>query len=362
MEIIMSNKFSVLIASLFLATNVSAITIGQSCALKGPASALGKEMQRGAAAYFKGGPIKLETMDDKYEPKLCIKNTNAFIAKNVDALFGYVGTPTSKACVPLAMKAKKIYFGPFTGAGFLADAKKNPYSFSVRASYDAETEKMVDAFVKKGIKKIAIFVQDDGFGAVGKSGVLKALKKHGLTLTGEGRYKRNTIAVKKGADKVIASGAEGVITVGAYKPCGAAIKYFRKKGFNAPIINISFVGSKALAKIVKGKADNVYVTQVVPNPWDKSIPIVKEYQSKVGGNFGFISLEGYITAKIFDIGVKKAGSKANNSDSLKAALETINEDLGGLKASFSPTDHRALDKTYLTKINSDGSFSYVSGL
>ncbi|OUR96734.1 hypothetical protein A9Q84_10360 [Halobacteriovorax marinus] len=342
--------------------NANALNIGQSCALKGPASALGKEMQRGAAAYFKGTSIKLETMDDKYEPKLCVKNTKAFLAKNVDALFGYVGTPTSKACAPLAMAAKKIYFGPFTGAGFLADAKKNPYSFSVRASYDAETEMMVDALVKKGIKKIAIFIQDDGFGAVGKSGVLKALKKHGLSLAGEGRYKRNTIAVKGGADKIIASGAGGVITVGAYKPCGTAIKYLRKKGFNGPIINISFVGSKALAKIVKGKADNVFVSQVVPNPWDASIPIVKEYQSKIGGNYGFISLEGYITAKIFEIGVKKAGAKATSSDALKTAFETINTDLGGIKATFGPNDHRALDKTYLTRINTDGSFTYVNGL
>jgi ABC-type branched-subunit amino acid transport system substrate-binding protein len=260
------------------------------------------------------------------------------------------------------MAAKKIYFGPFTGAGFLADAKKNPYSFSVRASYDAETKMMVDSFVAKGIKKIAIFVQDDGFGAVGKSGVLKALKSHGLELAGEGRYKRNTIAVKGGADKVIASGAGGVITVGAYKPCGEAIKYMRKKGFNAPVINISFVGSKALAKIVKGKAKDVYVSQVVPNPWDASIPVVKEYQSKVKDNFGFISLEGYITAKIFHMGVKKAGAKANNSDALKTALETINADIGGLQATYGPGDHRALDKTYLTKINDDGSFSYVNSL
>ena len=84
--------------------------------------------------------------------------------------------------------------------------------------------------VAKGIKKIAIFVQDDGFGNVGKSCVEKSLKKHGLKIAAEGRYKRNTIAVKKGADIVIKSGAGGVILVGAYKPCGTAIKYWRKKG------------------------------------------------------------------------------------------------------------------------------------
>lgn len=358
-------KKSLFLATLFagLTTNLvnAQVTLGQSAALSGPTKALGNGMSQGANAYFKGNSnVEIKLLDDKYEPKRCVKNTNKHISDNVTALFGYVGTPTSKACVPLAMKAKKIFFGPFTGAGFLADSEKNPYSFSVRASYDMETENMVKMLTAAGKKKIAIFVQDDGFGEVGKSGVLKALKKRGLSLAGEGRYKRNTIAVKGGVDKVIKSGADAVITVGAYRPCGTAIKYMKKKGFNVPVINISFVGSKALSKMLKGNSKNVYVSQVVPNPWDKSIPIVKEYQSKIGANVGFVSFEGYITAKIFDVALKKMNYKVSSSDALRSELRKINTDIGGIKASFSSSKHRALSDTYMTKINSDGSFSYVN--
>lgn len=339
------------------------ITLGQSAALSGPTQFLGREMKRGAKAYFSGAPeVKLKTKDDKYEPKSCTKNTEKFISENVTALFGYVGTPTSKVAVPIAMSAKKVFFGPFTGAGFLSDATKNPYSFRLRASYDDETKSMVDNLVKKGLKKIAIFVQDDGFGEVGKSGVAKALKAHGLSIHAEGRYKRNTIAVKGGVDKVLASSPDAIILVGAYRPCGTAIKQWKKSGFSGPMINISFVGSKALAKMLKGNASNVYVTQVVPSPWDASIPIVKEYQAAVKKDFGFISLEGYIAAKVFHDALKKAGDGANDSDKLKAAIESLNYDIGGLQVQYGPNDHAGLSKTYITKINDDQSFSYVNSL
>ena len=302
----------------------------------------------------------MESLDDKYEPKLCLENTKKFLANpKIVAMFGYVGTPTSKEVMPDVMAAKKIFFGPFTGAGFISDEKANPYSFSVRASYDQETELMVERLTKdKAAKKIAIFVQDDPFGDVGKSGVEKALKKRGMTIAAEGRYKRNTIAVKEGADTVLTSAPDAIIQVGAYKPCAAAIKYWRGKGYKGPIINISFVGSESLSEELKGARENVYVSQVVPSPWDAKVPVVKEYQEKVKDKFGFVSLEGFITAKLFHEAVKKAGANSD-AEALKKNLESLDVDLGGIKAKFSPSKHRALDQVYFTKIKDDGSFEYI---
>lgn len=357
-----------IIFSLCVCLHAQNVKLGQSCALSGPAKSLGIGMKTGADAYFKNvSAITLTTLDDKYEPKLCIANTNKLLSDGVTALFGYVGTPTAKVAVPIAMGKKVIYFGPFTGAGFLHDAKKNPYCFRVRASYDMETDMMVKRLTTDlGVKKIAIFVQDDGFGNVGKSGVEKAVKKYastGVSIVGEGRYKRNTLAVKAGCDKVIASGAEAVILVGAYMPCGSAIKYWKKKGFNVPYINISFVGSKALANLIKADPKNVFVTQVVPFPWNKSIPVVAEYHKAMGNkNIGFVSLEGYIAAKTIHKAIQDAGSTVN-SETLKTALEKMSSyEIGGAKISYSKTDHAGLDYVCVTKIKPDGSFVLIKSL
>ena len=88
------------------------ILIGQSAALSGPAELLGKEMKLGAEAYFKvvndagginGRKIKLVSLDDGYEPDRAKANTQKLInEEKVLALFGYVGTPTSNAALPVA--------------------------------------------------------------------------------------------------------------------------------------------------------------------------------------------------------------------------------------------------------------------
>jgi len=183
-----------------------------------------------------------------------------------------------------------------------------------------------------------------------------------MTLAADGRYERNTIAVKEGSDAVLESKPDAVIMVGAYRPCAAAIKYLRGKAFTGPIINISFVGAKSLAEQLKGEAKGIYVTQVVPNPWDAKIPLVKEYQNKVKSDFEFISLEGYMMAKVMHDIIKKAGAKATDSAVLKTTLEAYNNDIGGVKVKFGANDHQGMDDVFLSKINDDGSFTYINKL
>ncbi len=370
------------------------VILGQSCALSGPTSFLGTEMNRGAKAYFdKYAPeITLKALDDRYEPDKCINNTNQFIQENVTALFAYVGTPTSKVAVPLATKDKKIFFGAFTGAGFLSDHKTNPFSFSVRASYDAEIENMVLRLKEDlGVTKISLFVQRDAFGLVGVSGAVKAVRKlGGVKIIPEvpekpagsapkeewdnfwrfvPNYKRNTVSVGQSARQVMGNRPEAVIMVGAYRPCAAAISLWKRLQFDAVFVNISFVGSKALAQACRGDVRNVLISQVIPSPWDPKVAVVKEYQQALGDRkYGFVSLEGYIAAKIMHTAIKNAGA-AVNSTSLKNKMEDMSKyDIGGLTVSFGPEDHRGLDAVYLTKIEAisiggskfDYKFEYIN--
>ena len=124
-----------------------------SCnAQTGPASALGKNLKAGAVAYFDkvnaaggvhGRKIKLVSYDDGYEPERAAAMTEKLIADDkVFTLFGYVGTPTSSAVLPLISKAGVPYIAPFTGAELLRNPV-NKVVFNVRASYFDETEAIV---------------------------------------------------------------------------------------------------------------------------------------------------------------------------------------------------------------------------
>src|SRR5207253_4521244 len=152
--------------------------------------------------------------------------------EKVFGLIGPVGTPTANAAQPVAEAAKVPYVGPFTGAAFLRDPKRDNV-INVRASYEAETEAWVRHLTEDlKISKIAIFYQDDAFGRAGLDGVKAAMKKRNMELTAEATYERNTVAVKSALLSLKRAEPEAVVIVGAYKPVAEFIKLSRKVNFN----------------------------------------------------------------------------------------------------------------------------------
>lgn len=91
------------------------IVLGQSAAFSGPAAQLGVQFHAGAKLHFdqlnaRGGVnqslIEIRPLDDGCEPARCAENTRKLLADEVFALFGYIGTPTSLAALPLATQAQ----------------------------------------------------------------------------------------------------------------------------------------------------------------------------------------------------------------------------------------------------------------
>ncbi|AMP01167.1 receptor ligand binding region family protein [Collimonas arenae] len=209
------------------------ITLGQSAAFSGPARELGKGMYDGAQAYFDqvnasggvfGRKIVLKTLDDGYEPVRAAANTKQFIEQDdVLALFGYVGTPTSNASIPAISKAKIPFFAPFTGAQSLREPF-NRSIFNIRASYFAETEKIVQQITTLKLNRIAVFYQNDAYGKAGLEGVTRALKKRNIEVVGLGTVERNSVDVADAVAKIRQSKPQTVIVVSAYNSSAAFIK------------------------------------------------------------------------------------------------------------------------------------------
>ncbi|MEO9896246.1 MAG: ABC transporter substrate-binding protein [Paracoccaceae bacterium] len=368
-----------LVASLFAATPLLAeqgvtdtsISFAQVAAFEGPASALGIGMRQGLMAAFEevnragginGRTISLTTMDDGYEPDRSVDQVRSVISSDEYlALIGPVGTPTTKATQPIATDVGMPVVGPFTGAGFLRDPSLTNV-INMRATYDAETQAWIDHLVDvEGLTDIAILYQDDGFGRVGLSGVQKALDARGMSLVAEGSYTRNTVAVKSALLQIRKAKPQAIVMVGAYKPLAEFIKLSRKMKMDPTFVTISFVGSKALASELGADGDGVIISQVVPQPWDASLPIVAEYQAALmavdsSAEPGFVSLEGYVAGRLAIEGLRKAGT-ALTRESYMAALNDLGSiDLGGMTLTFGPNDNQGSDDVFLTRIKADGTF------
>ena len=341
------------------------IVLGQSAAFTGPAAQLGIQFHAGAKLYFdllnaQGGvgrrAIEIRQLDDGYEPDRCVANTKKLIDDDVFALFGYIGTPTSVAALPLATKARMPFFAPFTGAMALRD----PFSkttFHLRASYNDETALIVKQLTNLGLKKIAVFYQNDAYGKAGLDGVTLALAAQNLKPVALATVERNSVDVAAAVATINAAAPDAVVQVSAYKSCAAYIRAARKAGFGGTFYNVSFVGTQALADELGKDGAGVVVSQVVPSPYNAARPIAREFvdAAKKAGNVqpNFSSMEGYLAAKVFAEGLRRGGKP--NRESLIGGLESINDQsFGGFAVTFSPTNHVASKFVELSMLTGDG--------
>jgi ABC-type branched-subunit amino acid transport system substrate-binding protein len=349
------------------------ILFGQVTALTGPAQDLGQGMRQGILAAFdeanrhggiSGRTLELTSRDDGYEPEKTVDATQKIISDDkVFALVGAVGTPTSKAGQPIATAAQVPFIGPFTGAEFL----RNPYNryvVNVRASYFQETEAWIDHLTKDlGITKIAILYQDDAFGLAGLEGVQRAMAKRNLTLVASGTFKRNTTAVKSALLDIMKGQPEAVVTVAPYKPVAEFIKLAHQVKMDALFVAISFVGSNSLAQELGPEGAGVIVSQVVPSPWDASLPVVAAYQSALAADDasakpGFVSLEGYLVGRLVVAALKRVDGEPTR-EKLLNAVATAPFDLGGLTLSYGPAKNQGSDQVFFTILQADGTFKPV---
>lgn len=345
------------------------IVLGQSAAFSGPSAQLGIQFNQGAKLFFDqlnaaGGVgkrmVEIRTLDDGYEPDRCAENTRKLIADDVFALFGYVGTPTSLAAVPLFNQAKVPFFAPFTGA----ESLRQPFNrliFHVRASYYDETALIVRQLVNLGIKKIAVFHQNDAYGKAGLDGVNKALAEHKLPLAGAATVERNSVDVAAAVEKLVAAKPDAVVQIAAYGASAAFVRAARKAGFGGTFYNVSFVGTQALADELGKDGAGVVVSQVVPSPYQPSRQITREFLDaikkagdKVQPNYS--SMEGFLAARIFTEGLRQAAASGKISrDSFISGMEGLGSQvISGFPVSFGPNDHTASTFVEMSMLTGDG--------
>lgn len=324
------------------------IKIGMSAAFSGPAKTLGEEMKTGISAVFnevnasggiQGQPIEFITLDDQYEPLYTEQNVLKLIEDHqVVSLIGNVGTPTTVTVLPLLNQNQTPLVGPFTGASSFRNAQSHPFVFHYRASYAQETSNMIHYLLKAGLKmeNIAILSQDDSYGNAGFFGIYNALKSHNLDPSSllHIRYPRNTLQVEMALAEALLSERkiQAFIMVGAYKPVAKFIKLTQPHFPKARFLNVSFVGSESLAKQA-GHLENIYITQVVPNPNDISMPIVQAFQQSLSSYFPnkkptLGAFEGYIVGKIMVKALQKVKGKITRKTLYQALKNLPNLKLG----------------------------------
>lgn len=354
------------------AQSANEIVIGQVAPLTGTIAGTGEEYVAGGAAYFAhvnatggiyGRPIRVVVKDDSYKPETTLAAARELLAQDKPlALFGFVGTGNV-----LALNKNRVLedagialLAPYTGAQDLREPM-NPHIFHIRASYADETARMVEQLYTLGLRKFAVFYQDDPFGKSGLAGAQSAMDKLGLKPVATGGYDRTKPEEVDAAVKAIGPAEpDAVIMVSVNRASSAFIKKLRAQGSRARMFSISVVNFKELLKNAgEDMARGVGISQVMPFPYSMQVPIVREHNMMMakyqpGKTVSYASIESYIAAKVLVEAIKRSGGNPTREKVLQQLEKMDSYDVGGFKIGFSPTNRVGSRFVEITVIGQGG--------
>ena len=361
------------------------VKFGLSAPLSGPSRDIGRSLRQGIEAAFSvqndgggvaGRRLTLVTRDDAYEPGRAADVARALHESDgVFATVGDIGTATAKATLPYALEMHMPKLFPFTGADELRSVPPDRIVFNLRASYGEETAATVRYLINvRGFhpNEIAVFAQDDDFGASGIRGVERAMRGAAgghATPYAVVTYKRNTMDVADAVTKLRAYtkhfSLKAIVMVATYKAAAQFIAATRPFLPGVVYTDVSFAGSSQLAEELAGLGHGfgtgVVVTQVVPDPLGHSRE-VENFRAAMatiypGEQPDYVSLEGWLDGRLLIEGLGRAGRRLT-PDSLADALESIKGyDLGmGKPIGFTPDDHQASHYVWGTVIDANGRY------
>lgn len=252
---------AVVLAGSSLSIQAADIVIGQVAPLSGVLASTGRDMVLGARIYFdhinasggiNGSKIRHVVVDDAYKVDETVRLTHDLIDKQqAVALIGFAGTANVGEVLKRAgcsNRQRSRWSRPIPVAKCCATAD-NRNIFHIRAGYADEAEHMVDHLVTLGVKRIAVFYQNDGFGEAGKKGVEAAMARRDSSWAAAAGYERNTDDVKSAVDIIRKSDAGAVIMISVNCSTAAFAKAFREAGGSAQLLNISVVDAGQLVKL-----------------------------------------------------------------------------------------------------------------
>jgi branched-chain amino acid transport system substrate-binding protein len=348
------------------------IVIGQVAPLTGTIAGTGEEYVSGGAAYFAhvnasggiyGRQIRVVVKDDGYKPEQTLAMTRELLSQERPiALFGFVGTGNVLALAKnrVLEDSDIALLAPYTGAQDLRDPV-NPHIFHIRASYTDETARMVEHLYTLGLRRFAVFYQDDAFGKSGLVGAETALQKLGLKTVASGSYERTKPEEVDAAMASIGAAApDAVIMVSVNRASAALIKKLRSQGSRARMFSISVVNFKELLKNAgEETVRGVGISQVMPFPYATQIPVVREFQQMMakyqpGKTLSYASIESFVGAKVLVEAVRRSGGNPTR-EKVAAQLEKMKDyDVGGFRLGYGPGNRVGSRFVEMTVIGPNG--------
>jgi ABC-type branched-subunit amino acid transport system substrate-binding protein len=350
------------------------ILVGQWGPQTGPAAGWGA-VARGTDLFFKivneeggihGRKIRYFLRDDSYQPAKTKAIAKEFVEDiGVFAVIGGVGVATGMSVRDYLMENNVFWFGPVTGVyEWIRPFQK--YLFAMYPLYDDEIYTLTGYFYEKlGLKKIAVFYQNDSYGKQGLLGVERYLKEKNSTPVAKVSAEVTDRDLSTHALKLKESGAEASIMITNPSHAALILMECAKIGFK-PQWGTSNTLSDApfMLQITKGLWAGMIHSNFIEDP-DSNHPLMIKYRGyhkkyAPQERWGVFYIAGILFAEPFVEGLKRVG-KNLNTETLMKALEELKDFRGiGGPITYSPNDRQGAKHLWYGKVRPDGKIEKIT--
>jgi ABC-type branched-subunit amino acid transport system substrate-binding protein len=222
---------------------------------------------------------------------------------------------------------------------------------------------MVTQFMSLKLTRIAVFYQNDALGKTNVDHFTAALRKYKLTPAAIAAVEPQTgyaadVDVAAAVQAFAKIQPQAVLLLTPHRPAAALVTQLKKLDVYPQYLALSTIGSDELEHLLGEGGRGIGISQVMPYPWDNTLPVVKDYQRQFGAGdkkaiFSYSSLEGYMMARVLIDALKKVG-KDMTREKLINVLEAMDFDLGGYRITYSPAGHSGSRFVELTVTGAGG--------
>lgn len=333
------------------------ITLAHVAPLSGPVAREANEYNAGirvalaaanAAGGINGKQVVLRNLDDEYNPDKSLARFTEAAASDALAALMPVGsqamTRVLKERLPETQKLPII--GVIPGAQPLR-ATLNPYVFHVRAGDLDQYRKLAEHAITTGQQRIAVVYADIPFGNAGLAALEAQFRGKSQEIVAKVPLPMTGKADLPAAVNTLTSARPDIVfMVIPAQLAGEFVKAYRGRNLPAQLATVSYGNAETLCQVAgEDAARGVIIAQVMPNPSNTSVPLVRKFQEdfrkfgETGVQPSIFHLEAYATTRIVLEGLRRAGP-APTRVKLAQALDGLKKfDLGGFSADFSPARH-----------------------
>jgi branched-chain amino acid transport system substrate-binding protein len=254
------------------------------------------------------------------------------------AIAGVFGTANIAAITQSGLLRKTGV--PLVGYRTAGIVEAQPLVYNVRMGAQDEVTSLVRTLADSGMQRIGLFVEN-GPRAPELVALAEAAARSANARIVAHAFHDPATGQANAASQLIAHEQPQVIVLAGSALANAAfVERYRQMGGKAALHSTSSVDSGQLAKwLGPDDAESLCVTQVTPNPLDRTTALTREFGDRVtaagsrGVTVSHAMLEGYIAAKVITDAATRMGPVVSHPRFL-AALRATDMDLGGYAVRF----------------------------